>query len=81
MLSVITPNVTYKLFVLIVVMLRAVRLTVIMLSVVVPHWSGIQPCQRILDQGLMLFHPESLSGNTKGGIITVPFTSCLTGLD
>ncbi len=26
-------------------------------------------------------HPKVKAGNTKGGCITVPLTSCLTGLD
>jgi hypothetical protein len=31
----------------------------------------------VLDSGFL----NGIPGNTKGGSITVPFTSCLTGLD
>jgi hypothetical protein len=47
-------------------MLNVVMLSVVMLNVT------------ILNGVLFL---KVLSGNTKGGSITVPLTSCLTGLD
>ncbi len=37
------------------------------------HWTRLERCSR--------YKQSSLSGNTKGGSITVLMTSCLTGLD
>jgi hypothetical protein len=45
-----------------------------------PSWLGVKPiklfCFVTLDGGL-----RPVPGNTKGGSITVPLTSCLTGLN
>jgi len=63
------------------VMLNPVMLNAVMLSVVVPlgalegtPWYDNQSCRP--------FHKSSgTTGNTKGGSITVPLTSCLTALE
>ncbi len=38
-------------------------------------------CYQNFYSPLMLWHDKLKSGNTKGGNIIVPFTSCLTGLE
>jgi len=45
----------------------------------VRHVYGVGPCKKRLH--LLLARACSKPGNTKGGSITVPLTSCLTGLE
>jgi hypothetical protein len=84
MLSVVMLSVVMLSVVMLsVVMLSVVMLSVIMLSVVAPfHPSPIFPCKsEAIVNTLPKVTDSGKPGNTKWGSITVPLTSCLTGLD
>ncbi len=87
MLSVVKLNIVMlnvimlSVIMLSVFMLRVVMLNVIILNVVAPYWRlqlFLAKIQIEICPTLLLFVQP---GNTKGGSITVPLTSCLTGLD
>jgi hypothetical protein len=89
MLSVANKPFVLRVIMLSVIMLSVIMLSVIMLNIVAPwkhlsfksfsrenvfFWAEVSP-------NVKLWPGIKVAGNTKGGSITVPLTSCLTDLD
>jgi predicted membrane protein len=75
MLSVANKTIMLRAFMLNIVVMHAITLTV-MAPFMLPY--RIMKSKR---SSLLRRRVNAAAGNTKGGSITVPLTSCLTGLD